>query len=82
MNKINWSTKSIKQLRKIPTAAHIVKKAGELSEFPECQHTKRLSNHKYTYRLRVGNYRVFFEFNGSIKIVTIEEVKKRDENTY
>ena len=31
---------------------------------------------------RVGNYRVFFNFDGTVHIVSIEEVKKRDENTY
>jgi len=30
----------------------------------------------------VGNYRVFFEFDGAVRIVSIEEVKKRDERTY
>jgi len=33
-------------------------------------------------RLRVGNYRVFFDFDGAVRIVSIEEVRKRDERTY
>ena len=41
-----------------------------------------MTNHAYSYRLRVSNYRVFFEFNGDVHIVSIEEVKKRDESTY
>lgn len=49
---------------------------------PNCTNVKALVNHDYSYRLRVGNYRVFFEFDGDVKIVWIEEVKKRDENTY
>jgi mRNA-degrading endonuclease RelE of RelBE toxin-antitoxin system len=32
--------------------------------------------------LRVGNYRVFFEFDGGVQIIYIEEVKKRNESTY
>jgi len=32
--------------------------------------------------LRVGDYRVFFEFDGSVHIIDIEEVRKRDERTY
>lgn len=43
---------------------------------------KRLVKHQYTYRLRIGNYRVFFEFQGKVKIISVEEVKKRDEQTY
>lgn len=43
---------------------------------------KPIFNHEYSYRLRVGRYRVFFEFTREIKIIRIEEVKKRDEHTY
>jgi len=41
---------------------------------------KRLVNHQYDYRLRVGTWRVFF--TEAFEIVQIEEVKKRDERTY
>ncbi len=43
---------------------------------------KDLSIHPHTYRVRVSSNRVFFEFDGAVKIITIEEVKKRDERTY
>ncbi|MFP3335783.1 type II toxin-antitoxin system RelE/ParE family toxin, partial [Pseudomonas sp. SIMBA_064] len=39
-------------------------------------------NHEYGYRLRVGNYRVLFNWDGVIRVVEIEEVRKRDERTY
>ncbi|MEI7466332.1 MAG: hypothetical protein WCJ87_13380 [Burkholderiales bacterium] len=41
-----------------------------------------VANHACGYRLRVGNYRVFFDFDGAVHIVTIEEVRKCDERTY
>jgi len=51
--------------------------------WPECQNVKHLVNHEYQYRLRVGRYRVFFDTSGdTITIITIQEVKKRDEHTY
>lgn len=54
-----------------------------LKAFPNCANVKRLTNHLYAYRLRVGDYRVFFDFQGGeARIVSIEEVKKRDEHTY
>lgn len=34
------------------------------------------------YRLRVGRYRIFFSNDDAISIITIEEVKKRDDRTY
>lgn len=84
MNGISWSRKSQKQLSKLPTqdSKHIVREAQVLTQFPECRNIKRLTNHEYNYRLRVGRYRVFFEFDGDVKIISIEEVKKRDESTY
>ena len=53
-----------------------------LADFPNCQGVKKLTNHEYSYRLRAGNYRVFFEFDGGIHVIDIEEVRKRDERTY
>ncbi|OQY21824.1 MAG: hypothetical protein B6I37_08110 [Desulfobacteraceae bacterium 4572_35.2] len=53
-----------------------------LARFPDSQNTKRLTNHNYDYRLRVGRYRVLFNYDGEINIVAIMEVKKRDEQTY
>ncbi len=85
MNVIEWKPKALKQLEKIKEIAvrqRIYSEAQSLADFPECAGVKKLTNHTYTYRLRVGNYRVFFEFNGSVNIVSIEEVKKRDEHTY
>jgi mRNA interferase RelE/StbE len=53
-----------------------------LAAMPDCFGVKALVNHAYGYRLRVGRYRVFFYFDGQVKIVEIQEVKKRDEHTY
>ncbi|OOH90800.1 cytotoxic translational repressor of toxin-antitoxin stability system [Pasteurellaceae bacterium 15-036681] len=84
MNKLIFKPKAIKQLAKIPEQQRIREKCNTLKEFPYCQNVKALTNHQYDYRLRVGNYRVFFNYgyNETINIVSIEEVKKRDENTY
>ncbi|TXR52090.1 type II toxin-antitoxin system RelE family toxin [Reinekea thalattae] len=84
MNKISWTKKAFKQLRKIATNDQkiIVAKVGALAAFPDVQNIKRLTNHSHTYRLRVGNYRVFFEHEEQLSVIKIEEVKKRDERTY
>ena len=85
MNLIDWMPKAAKQLRKIdPLAARKIRRAvtDELLDLETARNVKRLVNHKYDYRLRVGNYRVFFDFDDEVRIVSIEEVKKRDERTY
>jgi len=53
-----------------------------LADMPDVNNVKALTKHQYGYRLRVGNYRVLFDWDGAVKIVNIEEVKKRDERTY
>lgn len=85
MNLIDWKPKALKQLVKIgedATRRRIFTEVQALADFPACQGVKKLTNHDYSYRLRVGNYRVFFEFDGVVKIIEIEEVRKRDERTY
>jgi mRNA-degrading endonuclease RelE of RelBE toxin-antitoxin system len=50
-----------------------------LKDFPNCQNIKKLKD-RNDYRLRIGNWRVFF--TESAQIMYIEEIKKRDEHTY
>lgn len=85
MNVIQWMPRAAKQVRKLQrkTAKEIMDAVGEeLVDLNAARNVKRLTNHQYGYRLRVGNYRVFFEFDGGVRIVTIEEVRKRDGQTY
>ncbi len=82
MSTIVYQPKALRQLRKIRNNVPIRAAIDDLVNMPACNNVRRLVNHQYTYRLRVGNYRVFFEFDGIAHIVLIEEVKKRDDNTY
>ena len=84
MNEINWSKKAKRQLAQVPIKYRmaITVATRVLADFPECKNIKVLKNHIYDFRLRVGRYRVFFDFDGQIKVIAIQEVKKRDERTY
>ena len=85
MNAINWQPKALRQLRKLePRTALRIRAAVtvELSDLSNAKNVKALTNHNFDYRLRVGNYRVFFNFEDEVEIVSIEEVKKRNERTY
>ena len=85
MNSINWQPKALRQLRRIDVHAGKQIRAAvstELLDLAKARNVMALTNHEYGYRLRVGNYRVFFEYDGAVRIVSIEEVKKRDERTY
>lgn len=86
MNEIQWKPKALTQLRKIPAQAGAAIRRSvneELVDLANARNVKALVNHDYGYRLRVGGYRVFFDFEGGATcIISIEEVRKRDERTY
>lgn len=85
MYDIDWTAKAAKQLRKIAeqqARERIHDEVETLRNWPVCRNIKALSGHKYGYRLRVGGYRVFFDIGTAIRIIKIQEVKKRNEHTY
>ena len=85
MKSINWQPKALRQLRKVEAHAGKQIRAAvstELLDLSKARNVKALTNHEYGFRLRVGNYRVFFDYDGVVRIVSIEEVRKRDERTY
>jgi mRNA-degrading endonuclease RelE of RelBE toxin-antitoxin system len=81
---IDWTPKALKQLSKIDRIHRndIVDAVDALHDFPKAKHVIALTNHKYGYRLRVGNYRVLFDADTAVKIIDIQQVVKRDDNTY
>jgi mRNA-degrading endonuclease RelE of RelBE toxin-antitoxin system len=65
------------------TAARIRHAASVDSvELAQARNVKVPTNHRDGYRLRVADCRVFFDFGGVVRIVGIEEVRKRDGGTY
>ena len=85
MYRVSWKAKARKQLARIDgqnIRDEIFDTTEGLTDFPDVQHIKKLTNHKYPYRLRVGRFRVFFMIEDIVSIIHIEEVKKRDDRTY
>ncbi|MEZ1319144.1 type II toxin-antitoxin system RelE/ParE family toxin [Pseudomonas fluorescens] len=84
MNSIHWTRKAVKQLLKLHSTHQIQVRDAvtALTAMPEAGNVKALTGHQHSYRLRVGHYRVMFDWDGAIKVVSIQEVKKRDERTY
>ena len=85
MNAINWQPKALRQLRKLDAqAGKQIRDAvtTELVDLSKARNVKALTNHECSHRLRVGSYRVLFDFDSAVRIVSIEEVRKRDERTY
>lgn len=84
MTRIEWTLKAMKQAKRIASADRpaIIAAVETLADWPRCRNVKALQGQE-GYRLRVGRYRVIFTLHeGDVRIVRIEEVKKRDERTY
>ncbi|QJT10243.1 type II toxin-antitoxin system RelE family toxin [Oceanidesulfovibrio marinus] len=85
MNEIEWTQRARRQFRRIDATQRtaIRNAVGELANWPDCRNVRNLVGRE-GYRLRVGRYRVLFTIheNGEVRIVRIEEVKKRDDRTY
>lgn len=79
--------RAVKQAKRIPhpERARIVGAAGKLGDWPACRDVldiKPLKGHDHEYRLRVGRYRVLFDVEAGLRVISIEQVRKRDERTY
>ena len=81
---IRWTMRALKQTRAFSRSdrVRIISGVETLKNWPNCKNVKALKDHRYPYRLRVGNYRVFFTVDKYATIVAVEEVRKRDERTY
>ena len=88
--RINWQKKATKQLFKLEKTdqERIGNAVRKLEDSKTWINVKALTNHLYSHRLRVGNFRVLFDADCSpgkaeeIRILDIMEVKKRNEGTY
>jgi mRNA interferase RelE/StbE len=71
---------AVRQLKKLPSS--VVSKLKEaitdLAQNPRPHNSTKLTNVE-AYRIRVGNYRIVYEINDNILIVTVVEVSDRKE---
>jgi mRNA-degrading endonuclease RelE of RelBE toxin-antitoxin system len=82
---INWQPKARKQVGKIierPARIAIEEAVESLRQWPNCAQVKALTSHAYGYRLRAGRFRILFDVDTVVRIIAIQEVKKRDDRTY
>ena len=86
---VTIKNKALKQVEKIPLKSRVRVFAGirKLQDSDTWGDVRKLVNHIYDYRLRVGQYRVLFNLseasdNLEIGDISVEEIKKRDDTTY
>ena len=76
MIKIHISNNAEKGIRKLPkeTAKRIILKINDLQENPRPVGCRKIVGSDYDYRIRIGDYRVVYEFdekNGRIIVMAV-----------
>ena len=85
---ITITRKALKQAMKIQEQDRTRIFAGirNLADSETWGDVRKLVNHEYGYRLRVGNYRVLFNATADMTVevndISVEEIKRRDDRTY
>ena len=73
-----------KQLKKFPVKQQnkILDRINEILSDPRKAATKLVSTTPPIYKLRVGEYRVFFELDDDLKIMQITDTERRTIQSY
>lgn len=76
---VEFKPKAIKDLRRIDTA-QAIKITDSLERLQQDLHgdVKKLTNHTPEYRLRVGDYRVLFEIDGTNRVIVYRIMHRRE----
>ena len=82
MYRIAYSHTAMKSRRRLPAnwRRRVTQKIEEVAENPHGEHAqvKRLTG-RTTFRLRVGDWRVFYDLNDETETMTVLDILKRDE---
>jgi mRNA interferase RelE/StbE len=79
---VTFTDTALKNLARYPTKDQqaILKNIKQLSENPLAKsNVKKLVDFDVSYRLRVGNYRVLFDREDSLKIIDVVDVLPRNK---
>ncbi len=79
--KIEWKSSAYKELQKLPrpTIARVVAAVLELSDDPYPHGVKKLVGSEYSYRIRIGDYRVVYEVFENRLVIEIVRVRHRKD---
>jgi mRNA interferase RelE/StbE len=78
---IQFSKGAAKQIKKLPAdiKERIDKKVLDLAIEPRPNGVKKLQCDDNSYRIRVGDYRIIYEIEDDILLVTVIKIKHRNE---
>lgn len=82
-HQLSFSDKALKSLKRIPKSDNqrIIVALEELATDPDSKtNVRRLNNHPDAiFRLRVGNYRVLYDKNDTVRIIAVIDVGHRKD---
>ncbi len=79
--KIEWRPSTKKDLKRIskPEVLRIIKAVEGLSNEPRPRGSTKLTGSDFTYRIRIGDYRVIYEIHDEIILIEVVKVGHRKD---
>lgn len=79
--RIEFRNAAEKDLRRIASThlPRLVEAIGALAVNPLPPNFRKLANGEHTYRIRVGDYRVVYEFHSQRRLIIVDRVRHRRE---
>ncbi|MDQ3119246.1 MAG: type II toxin-antitoxin system RelE/ParE family toxin [Verrucomicrobiota bacterium] len=76
---LRWRASTKKDLRRIrrEDVVQLLTAAAKLADDPLPHGSEKLAGSERTYRIRVGGYRIVYEFVRDVKLVEIQRVRHR-----
>lgn len=80
-NKVEWKRSAAKELRRIDRLriAGVIEAVEALQEDPFPPGCRKLHGTEHQYRIRVGDYRVIYQVEEIVGLITIYHVRHRTE---
>lgn len=79
--RIEWRPSTKKDLKKITKSEipKIIQAVEALTEEPRPNGSTKLSGSEFTYRIRIGNYRVIYEIHDDVVLIEVVKVGHRKD---
>jgi len=79
--KIEWKPSALRELKRLDrqVIGRIIKGVESLAENPFPPGIKKLAGSEYTYRLRIGDYRVIYEVVNNQLVIEVIRVRHRKD---